>query len=295
MARGAAKSANAEALATTEQQSPAVLDELAGLDVAMDAEDGLGEASGEDIKIASKVLNMPGVGEDGRSIPPDVFYDTVDRTYKERLDAVFVYLHKTNLYSVFDEATGKTNRMCQSYDRITGTWLETGELRQCKGCPDDEWRREDGKPKKNCGPVYNVAAIDRETQMPFWLRFRRTSLAPFKQYLQRHHLGRRIVAGQRSNYPLFSFRVTLTAKLSEGGKKKYALPVIDRGEVVTREQILQYQEAAAAFRENVIPMLQQADDQVDKAGAVDTSFDTDQLGGPAPGTPAAGAGDDFTE
>lgn len=293
MVRSAGKGTGAAAIAVAEQQSPAVLDELAELDVAADGEDGLGEASGEDLKIASKVLNMPGVGEDGRSIPPDVFYDTVDRTTKERLDAVLVYLHKTNLYSVFNEATAKTERICQSYDRVTGTWLETGQQRACKGCPDDEWRREEGKPKKNCGPVYNIAAIDRETRMPFWLRFKRTSLAPIKQHLQRHHLGRRIVGGKRTNYPLFAFRVSLSARLSEGGKKKYALPVIDRGEVLTREEMLQCQEAAAAFRENVIPLLQHSDEQIDKSGAVDTSFDTETLGAPAAGT--AGAGDDFVE
>lgn len=293
MPRAAAgKSASAEALAPTTDQSAPVLDELAALDVAADAEDGLSEANSEDLKIASKVFNMKGKDANGRQIPADVFYDTIDLTVKLTLHAVLLYLHKTNVYSVYDNADSRTRVVCRSFDRVTGTLQDTGQQRPCKGCPDDQWYTEDGKRRKNCGPVYNVAGIDRENSMPFWIRFKRTSLPVIKSHLQRHHLGRRIVQGQRVNYPLFAFGVELSCTMSDDGK--YALPVIQRGEVLPSAEMASAREAAAAFRENVIPMLSASEAQVEAVGAVDTSFDPESFGG-GPSTPAGGAGDDFVE
>ena len=300
MARSSASkgSASAEALTTTQQSGAAVvLDELAeaGIELDADAEDGLSEASGEDLKIASKVFNMKGKGADGRKIPEDAFYDTIDQTVKDRINAVFLYLHKSNVYSYYDNEDSRTVIVCRSFDRVTGTLEETGEQRPCKGCPDDEWRTEGGKRKKNCGAVYNVASLDRDTSMPFWLRFKRTSLPVIKTHLQRHHLGRRIVQGKRVNYPLFAFAVDLSCTMSDDGK--YALPVIQRGQVLSSGEMHTCREAAAAIKENVIPMLTASDAQVaDTVRDADTSFDPETFGGagqaPAGGT---GAGDDFTE
>lgn len=287
MARSAAKSALATPPTT-------MLDELAtaGIVVPDDADDGLGEASGEDLKIASKVFNMKGVGPDGRQIPADAFYDTVDETVVDTLDAVLLYLHKTNVYSWYDNAENRTKVECRSWDRVTGTMAD-GTTRPCAGCPDDQWYTEDGKRRKNCGPVYNVAGVDRATQMPFWMRFKRTSLPIFKQHMQRHHLKRRIVNGTRSNYPLYSFAVKLSCVMSDDGK--YALPVIERGAVLEQAEFDQCRESAAAIRENVIPLLTASDAQADAAtgggGDPDTSFDPSTFGG------ADGGGDekDFVE
>src|SRR5262245_56661443 len=66
------------------------LDELAALEgvEGVDfSEDGLGQVDASDIKIAAKVFNFKGVNAQGRKIPEDVFYDTVDETVKEHLDA----------------------------------------------------------------------------------------------------------------------------------------------------------------------------------------------------------------
>jgi hypothetical protein len=262
-ARGAAEAlAPATAPATTS-------DELAGIDLPEDADDGLGEVSGEDLKIATKLLNMKGVGADGRKIPEDEFYDTIDQNTVRELDAVFLYLHKTNLYSVYDNAEGRTRTICRSFDRVTGT-MEDGTDRPCKGCPDDQWYTEDGKRRKNCGPVYNAAALDRTTRMPFWFRFKRTSLPIFKQHLQRHHIGRRVVAGKRENYPLYAFQVTLRAKMSDDGK--YALPVIERGAALSRDEMVECAEACATIKANVAPLLAASDAQTAGVEASDASF-----------------------
>lgn len=282
-----------EAPAAETALAPAPRDELAAAGLAMpdDADDGLGEASGEDIKIAAKVLNMRGRGPDGRQIPADAFYDTVDQTYTDELDAVLLYLHKTNAYTVFNNETSRTETVCRSFDRKTGTMEATGKRRPCEGCPDNVWYTEDGKRRKNCGPVYNVAALDRATMLPFWLRFKRTALPVIKQYLQRHHLGRRVVGTKRLNYPLFAFSARLRGEMTADGK--YALPVITRGPFLGPADFAACMDAAATIKGNALALLTQAEATLggdsDGDAPPDTSFN---YGAAADG--GAGEGEDYS-
>lgn len=267
-------------------------DELAALgDVEFD-NDGLGEIDSTDIRIAAKVFNFKGVDAKGRKIPEDAFYDTVDETVKEKLDAALLHLHKTNLYSVYDNNENRTHIVCRSFDRVTGT-MDNGTVRRCEGCPDAEWRTEDGKRTRNCGPVYNLFAIDRDTQLPFVIRFKRTSLPVIKSYLQKHHIGRRVVKGKRDNYPLFCFRAELSCRMSDDGK--YALPVLTRGEVLSPDEIKSHAENAKFLREHMLGLLEKTEEQVAASEAPpDTSFDPDKFGGDegkdfvdSPASPAA--------
>jgi hypothetical protein len=242
---------------------PLTSDELEGYDVSFDV-DGLDEASAEDFRVAAKIFNFKGLDpKTGRQIPIDVFFDTIDETTKEQLDAVLLHLHKTNLYSTYNESTKKSDVYCRSFDQVTGTMFD-GTTRPCEGCPDAVWRAipgKDGKLKRTrpCGPVYNVMAMDRETQMPFVIRFRRTSLPVIKSHLQRHHLGRRIVNGKRANYPLFSFRVLI--KLKVVPEATHAIPVIERMEVLTREEIMLHANSAQYLHDNMFPILNRAEEQ----------------------------------
>ncbi len=119
-------------------------DELEGLGLEL-ADDGLGEVGAEDIKIAAKVINFKGTDPaTGRKIPEDAYYDTVDETVTDHIDAAFLYLHKTNLYSIFDTTENRNRIACRSFDRVTGT-MQDGLERPCQGCPDAVWRTEDGK------------------------------------------------------------------------------------------------------------------------------------------------------
>lgn len=262
----------------------APLDELAevGLDTSFDI-DGLEEAGAEDMRVPAAVFNFKGVdAATGRSIPPDVFFNTVDETTKGEIDAAFLLLHKTNLFSVFNKAANKNDIICRSFDRVNGT-MNTGLQRPCEGCPDAVWRTEDGKRTRNCGPVYNMFAVDRETQMPFVVRFRRTSLPVIKSYLQKHHIGRRIAAGKRTNYPLFCFQVGLSLKMSPDGK--YALPVLTRGEVLSRDEMIAHSGSAQYLYDNMFKVLTATED-----GAVARE------GGESDATSAdytAGTGQDF--
>ena len=72
----------------------------------------------------------------------------------------------------------------------------------------------------------------------FLIRFKRTGLAPFKTHLQRHHINRRpLPGGKRGNVPLFAFEVTMRLDLAENGN--YATPVLERGNLLSKELIAQ--------------------------------------------------------
>lgn len=265
-----------------------VHDELAALgeDFVIE-DDGLSEVGREDFRISAYVINMKAVGKDGRKVPEDEYYDTINETTKRDVNAAFLHLNKTNLYAYYDETLKKSVKVCSSRDRKVGVWRETGEERQCEGCPDAAWKRDDkGKPTRNCGPVYNLFAIDRDTQMPFVVRFKRSSMPAIKAYLQKHFIGRRVIkdkvtgASKRVNYPLFAFQTQMGCRMSDDGK--YALPVLQRGEPLPIEEILTHQAAQNFVVTNLINLVEAVEQQVeDKEGpeAGDTSFDTNKYGG----------------
>jgi len=293
------KTKQATATAEPLQAAPAVAaeivpraapnDELAELDdMDFDENDGLAEASNEDMRVPARVFNFKGIdAASGRAIPPDEFFDTVDETVSREIDAAFVLLHKTNLYSRFNQADNRTERICRSNDRITGT-MENGVVRPCEGCPDAEWHNIeiDGKIKRsrNCGPVYNMFAIDRNTHMPFVIRFRRTSLPIIKSYLQKHHLGRRIVKGKRMNYPLFAFRVNLKLKMDPTGK--FALPVLTKLGTLDREELVEHASASKYLQDMRHKIIEATEEK---------AMDTEGGESGAPGDFASNDGQDFVE
>lgn len=290
------------------------LDELDGLgiDDVVANDDGLGQVDADDIKIPVYVLNMKGKGADGRALPIDEYYNTVDETSKRTVNAAFLHLHKSHLYSKWNNAEKRTEIFCRSYDRVTGTWVADGHLRPCKGCPDFEWRRDaDGKRTRNCGPVYNMFAIDRDDSMPFVVRYKRTSLPVIKSHLQRHHIGRRIAKvkdpatgetkTERLNYPLQVFAVTMEAEISDSKGDAYAVPTLQRGAVLAAEEIASLTESARTLRESVLPILMHVEKvaaergEGDDSGGGDTSFEPNKYaadeGKDFAGSDAAASGD----
>ncbi len=260
-------------------------DELAGLSLfdgeRQLADDGLSEVSSEDMKIAAKVLNFKGTDpKTGRKIPEDAYYDTVDETVTDHIDAAFLHLHKTNLYSSFNKTENRNDIVCRSFDRVTGT-MQDGTERPCQGCPDAAWHTEEDEEGKrtrtrNCGPVYNMFAIDRTTHLPFVIRFKRTGLPVLKSYLQKYFIGRRMVGGKRLNYPLFAFGTAVSCKMSDNGK--YALPVLTRGGLFTEDEIRAHADAQKFLRENMLGLLDKVEAQAEsKESAPDTSFDPEKF------------------
>lgn len=261
--------------------APAAPDELAMLDGLDALPDGLAEVDRDDIKIRTYLVNMKGTAPNGRKIPEDEYFDTVAETTKPTVDAVLLTLHKTNLFSYWDNGLGKTVRVCSSYDRVTGTMQDTGVERPCKGCPDAKWRKDEasGKPTRNCGPVYNTLGIDRETRQPFITRFKRTSLKVLQNYLSKHHINQRVQAGKYSNVPFYVFQVAMSVVMSADGK--YALPVLTRGPVLTSAEVHGYAQAMQSLMTGLRTAVERAEsqdvtDSGDDSAGGDTSFDTDK-------------------
>lgn len=271
-------------------------DALGHLDIDFEGEDGLSEVDRDDIKIAVRILNKPGVGSDGEKIPQNHFFDTLDETTAASLNAVFLELHKTNLYSYYDQAADKTEVVCRSFDRVTGT-MSDGTQRPCKGCPDAQWRTEekDGKKKRavNCGPVYAFFAFDRERQSVFVIRFRRTSLDIAKGYLQKHFIGRRKLAnGKMVNYPLYAYETNVTSRWSDNGK--YALPVLQIGPQLEDAELVTMMEARQTIRDNMLAIISKADTVDSDASDGDASFNTAELDAQNAAA-AAGSGRKFVD
>jgi hypothetical protein len=191
---------------------------------------------------------------------------------------------------VYDNEEKRNRIVCRSFDRVTGT-MEDGTDRPCKGCPDWQWRKdpETGKRTKNCGTVVNMYSEDRATRAPFLIRFKRTSLPVIMQHLQKHHILRRMLpGGVRGHYPLFIYPVKLTCKMSDNGN--YAIPVVERGEQLSNDEIISYARQATELRESFLAAAERLETQVESqtsAEAGDTSFDTDKF--------EQGAGQNFVE
>lgn len=254
-------------------------------------DDGLGELDGGDYKVAALVLNSKAMDERGRAIPPDVFYNTVDETTTEKVDGVLLHLHKTNLFSEFDNVKNEQVTRCRSFDRVVGEMAD-GTKRPCEGCPDAQWRTTpEGKRTRNCGDVYNMFGVDRATGMPFVYRAKKTSLPIIKQHLQKHHIGRRMVqvkdaetgkiVMRRANYPLFAFAVEIKAKMMQNGGTTWAVPVITRGALLSADEMAEHSASQQFLAKNLAGMFGDIEKRAEQAdGGGDTSFDTASYGKP---------------
>lgn len=291
-----AKTKDGGALALAEQSTAIAAptdnpdDALAGMiDEAGILDDGLTEVSPEDIKLPAKVFNFKGLDAAGDPIPPNVFYDTVTESTSRSLDLMLINLHKTNEWREYDEAEGRSKVRCRSFDQVNGT-MDDGLVRPCQGCPDAQWtsvQLADGKQKRTrrCGPVYNVFAAELATRQPCVLRFKRTSLPVIQTYLNKHHIGRRLVGSKRTNWPLFVFHCKASLKMSDD--KKYAIPVLEKAEILSREDIAQGAATVQYVKDVLLGELSKVieSDRSDEvgggggSGAADTSFDTDKFAG----------------
>jgi hypothetical protein len=255
-------------------------DELAGVlgDDDLGGVTGLEEADSSDIKLASLIWNFGGLDKNGDQIPKNRFFNTVEETISDKKRVALLVLHKSRAWAEFVQGEG-TKRRCSSWDGKVGT-TDEGVDRKCDGCPDYAWRTVDGKRSRRCTDVHNVVAIDRETSQPVMLKFKKTSIDPWKAYLNKYFLGKRTVGTKRVNYPLFAFETRLSLKMEKNGANAYAVPVLERGEVLSVEEIRVHAETARVFREVYLDreVRQVAEQEHDGGGdVVDASFDVDKF------------------
>lgn len=282
--------AGSSALAPVAEDT-AALAELGALDLD---DTGLEEMDQSDIKLPTKSLNMKGKDREGEEIAKSKFYDTVDETQKPRLRAVFIHSHKTNVWSLFDQAEGRNKIICRSDDLTTGTMrTDDGEVkRPCLNCPDTKWRKEtdsQGKERnvRNCNLVQNVVSYDLDDEKLFTIRFKKGASKNFLAHLNKHHFNKGKAAGLKTPHiPLYIFEVSLRGELSDDGT--HALPVIERGPVLTKEQVAFMADGLRGLKDHLASIARSADEFGEASETPpDTSFNAGDFGG--------GDGQDFVE
>lgn len=294
MAKAAARTASAPeqtGLATTAPSN----DQLAALGEVFDFDlevTGLEGADADDIKMPALVFNIKGKNEKtGRMRQLDEFMLTDTEETFTQVQCVLVAYTKSNRFTVYNDAEGRNDVICQSYDRVTGTLrkphpqlktLQENTERPCATCPDQKWHKDEkGKNKKNCAEVSNVFALlvhgelDAQGRVPvaslgreFMVRFSKTSLAPFEAHLNKHHFKKHPTIRGR-DVPLFAYVVTLTLAVDSGGN--YAVPVLTKGAMVSRETAMTLAEIAKGFFEVREEYMRASEKQEEKhADSIDT-------------------------
>lgn len=266
------------ALATPTPSALVGTDVLGGLDLG--GTTGLEETDASDFRLASITLNFSKkIGDD---VPPkSAWVNTVTEEVSKDKTVVLLVLHKSRAWSEFVQGEG-TKRHCSSWDMKTGT-MENGTQRPCEGCPDAQWRTENGKRSRRCGEIHNVVALERATGDLVMIRAKKTGLDPWKTFLNKFFLGKRVVDGKRTNVPLFAFETKLSAETQESKSGTYAVPVFDlvrdangRPNVLAPEELRYFAETARGVRELYLDRVREVadgDDAHSDAGAADTSFE----------------------
>lgn len=288
----AAKTAAPEqtALATTAPSN----DQLAALGEVFDFDlevTGLEGADADDIKMPALVFNLKGQDEKtGRMRQLNEFMLTDTEEMLPTVNAIFVAFTKSNRFAVFNDAESKNEVICSSYDQRTGVMrkdhprlpIAPQTERQCATCPDAQWVKDDkGKNKKNCSEFSNVFAVldngerDEQGRIPltalgreFMVRFGKTSWKPFMDHLNKHHFKKHpTIRGK--DVPLFAYSVQLTLQVQKGGN--YAIPVLAKGAMISRETAQQLAEISKSFFEAREEYMRASEKQEEKhAGAIDT-------------------------
>lgn len=256
----AAASAAPNTNASTNALAAVPADDLSALlgDMSFDV-DGLDSVDNEDIKITSLLFNLKGTNANGELRQLNEFFNTTTETAHKKVTVAFIEFTKMNSLRVFNNAENKSETICSSMDRVTGTLraekhprlhLAQGTERQCDKCSDAQWRKENGKNVRDCATVYNVigAILDENLSPvePFLIRFAKTSAPAFKAHLNKFHIGKHPTQ-RGKNVPLFVYAVEMTLQVDKGGR--YAVPVLTKGAQLSRETIGHLADQAKHFRE----------------------------------------------
>lgn len=229
------------ALALTDDAALAALSEVGFGD---GDEDGIGRVGAGDIQFPSLVFNANVTDADGEPISKKTFFNTLHETTQKTVRCVLLQRHTTNRWSYFDEAENKTVVVCASDNQRDGILRMhqdpiggEGTVRSCHQCPQAQWTTNaKGKKTRECSEVDNVIAFDLDSREPFVIRFKRSAMPPWKTYLRKHHIHRRVVNGRRSHMPLWAFECTI--RLEMGGPL-HAVPVFERTRILAPEELVE--------------------------------------------------------
>lgn len=245
----------------------------AGIDIEED--DTCAELQPSDFKTAMKLFNMKGKA-DGSQRRQDRFYDSITGEEQETIEFAILGLHKSNNYGVYDNGEGRTNRLCSSFDQVTGIWAEDGHTRKCEGCPDKRATKQaDGKVRSNCAEMVDLMCVELENTRVFALRGKRTSRPPVMNYLHQHHYAKGGTRnGKRTDLPLYAYRVTASLEMEPLGN--YAQLSLTKGDVFSPADLKVLKESALGVRETLAERLNEVEAQATAAesgGGADASFE----------------------
>lgn len=192
----------------------------------LDDSPSLQEIDGEDRMTPYYCFNVKLQDDEGGWYPKEVFFHTLREDTKPLIDCVLLFLHKTNRYRTYSDETG-SETVCQSLDRKSGVWMDTGEERLCKGCEYTVWKNHTPPPCKLC---YSFVGMDADDGEPFIITAKSTSLSPARQYLNKNFLRKL----QGRDLPLYVYRTHLGLEQPNG---TYAVLTFERGPANTPNDI----------------------------------------------------------
>ena len=102
----------------------------------------------------------------------------------------------------------------------------------CAACPHSQW--DNGEPPR-CTEAVNVFAFDRDVDSYYWLRFKRTSLKPFRAYVSS------LLSKGR---PLFSVMTNIKLKDATRDGFAWLVPAFTRGEDLAPADVAPMREVA---------------------------------------------------
>lgn len=231
----------------------------AGVDLSEDQ--SCSELVPSDFRTAVKLFNLKGKAPNGQQRRQDRFYDSITNEEQETLEFAILGLHKSNLYGIYDNGEGRTNRICSSYDQVTGTFAEDGHQRACEGCPDKRATKQpDGKVRSNCTECDDLFCIELSNTRVFMMRGKRTSRPPIMNYLHQHHFAKGGVRnGKRLDLALYAYRVTATLEMDQSGN--FANLILEKGALFTPPDLKVLYETAQGIRETLRERLAEAEAQ----------------------------------
>lgn len=161
--------------------------------------DGLGTLPFDRVKIPSGgglAFELPGEDEEKPQVSPE-------------LTGVILDHHPVNAYWASKYAGGSEPPDCSSYDGKKGTDRETGEIRDCAGCPHNQFGSDDqGKACKN---IHRLFILREGNPVPLVLSLPPTSLKYMRDYIAK----RIILKGMRCWQAVT--KITLKKAKSAGG------------------------------------------------------------------------------
>jgi hypothetical protein len=262
------------ALALAPNVDDAAVAALAAAGIDIEEDDTCAELQPSDFKTAMKLFNMKGKAADGSQRRQDRFYDSITSEEQETVEFAILGLHKSNQYGVYDNGEGRTNRVCSSFDQVTGIWAEDGHQRKCEGCPDKRATKQaDGKVRSNCAEMVDLMCVELENTRVFALRGKRTSRPPIMNYLHQHHFAKGGTRnGKRTDLPLYAYRVTASLEMEPGGN--YAQLSLDKGDIFSSNDLKVLKESAVGVRETLAERLNEVEAQATAAEGGSSTEDT---------------------